>query len=847
MIPILYDNKETSFNNNGIGLLTDAISCEVTEERNGSYELIFTYPITGQFYNDISEDFLIKAKPNEKSEPQLFRIYKSSKPINGIVTYNGEHISYELNGNPTPGLTVPNNTPLVSLTNLLDTAIFAHKFSSYSNIQTRATININEPCSVRSILGGKEGSILDVYGGEYEFDNYVVLLHAERGSQTDIVIEYGKNLTDIKQEKNISEVYTALFPYARYTPEGEDEQEQKITLPENVIILPSSQNYGHVRTAIVDISDMFDKDTEAFTIPNLRLKANQYIQKHSLDTPNINITASFVQLWQTKEYEAIAPLERVSLCDTVKVRFPKLGVDVKAKVIKTVYDTLREKYITVELGNAKSNFSETIKKQEIKLSNLSKEVKRQSSEAGLRLEAAIKNATELITGQKGGYVVLNPPERPQEILIMDSPDITTAQKVWRWNSAGLGYSSTGYTGTFGLAMTMDGAIVADYITSGVLDGALIKAGTVSAESISQSFKTVISEEIEDGISVIKSAIEQDFIAADNLLLSKITTIEDGITTAQTAIQQTKSDISLKVSKTSSYETATRNSAYPTNANTTAEQKTRLYFCTANEKYYYWNEITQAWVVTDSQSIYSAFIQTASGFKLSNNVSVDGSLVVSGTIDAARISTEIAQVNKSLNIGDASSKDTKFLKFNNGCSISSYVDYAGSNPPTGMQISATSLNLSSVSYLTGNWNFSQATVSGLSNYATSGHTHDYVPITHHNSSYRHNLYTKPYYSSNLCYVDASGSDIIFRNSSGGTITQTSNYATSGHSHSGYATTSHTHSNYASSSHTHSNYATYRGTHSTCTQPYYSSNFCYVDTDGSAITFRNSSGTIIKTIW
>ena len=522
MIPILYAKNESTFTHNGIGFLKDATKCTVTEERNGSYECSLQYPITGQWYDQITEGCIIKAKANDTSEPQLFRIYKSSKPLKGIVTYSAEHISYDLNGIPTLGFSVKNVTPQAAITRAIQDAGLPSAFTAISDISTLNSSTILTPCSVRAILGGQAGSVLDVWGGEFEFDNFVVKLHKHRGSDRGVSIEYGKNLKDLKQEANIADCYTHLMPYARYSQDGEGDEkiEVYVYLSEKVLPLNNAENIGHSKAYIMDFTDRFGEG-EAVTEEALRAKATAYAAAAELGVPKVNITVSFIQLWQTEEYKNIAPLERVMMCDTVAVRFSKLGVTARAKVIKTTYNTLEEKYDSVELGDAKSSFADTVNKQQAAIEEIKTSVQKGQAAATEQLKKAIANATSLITGHSGGYVVLNPAEKPQEILILDAPTLEEAVNVWRWNSGGLGYSSTGYNGEYALAMTMDGAIVADFINAGILNGALLQADSVQASSISQEYKTAVTNEI----GVATSSVEQAFIAADEHLLSVIKGIE----------------------------------------------------------------------------------------------------------------------------------------------------------------------------------------------------------------------------------------------------------------------------------------------------------------------------------
>ncbi len=496
MIPILYEKNASDFGNNGIGHLKDTISCKVTEERNGAYTLNLQYPIAGAWYRSITEGSIIKAKVNETSELQLFRVYKSSKPMKGVVTFYAEHISYDLKGLPLLQFSVKDTTAEAALNAGFAASLLPHRFTVRSDISSLGTINITKPRSLRNFCGGEAGSVLSVWKGEFEFDNFVVRLHKQRGADNGVVINYGKNLTDAKQERNISACYTHFCPYAVKRTETTNElgeviesTEETITLPEGMIELIDPENIGHLKALTLDISDKFEYD-EDFITENLRKHAEEYIKSHKLGVPDVNITLSFMQIWDSPEYAGIAGFERVALCDTVTVYFENLGINAVAKVIKTEYDSLAERFTKIEIGDAKSSLTDTISGIKESINDTQKSLTESEKAASEALQNAIARATDRITGNSGGHVVLYPPNYPQEILIMDSPDKETALRVWRWNSSGLGYSSKGYNGPFGLAMTMDGEIVADYITTGTLNainilGCTIKGGSLD---INDNFK-----------------------------------------------------------------------------------------------------------------------------------------------------------------------------------------------------------------------------------------------------------------------------------------------------------------------------------------------------------------------
>jgi phage minor structural protein len=468
MIPILFSADATSFNNNGLGALADCTSCKVTEKRNGEYILTMQYPLDGIHFKDIQKSCIIWVKPSDGANNQAFRIYKTKKPINGIVTIEAEHISYQLSMIPTMPFTAESAS--AALQGLKTNAAEPCPFFFYTDKQTIATYTQEQPASIRSRLGGVSGSILDVYGGEYEFDNYDVHLWANRGSDKGVTIRYGKNLIDLKQEENIQNVVTGVVPFFA-------NEDTLVTLPEKVVESEYVDLYPYPRTVILDLSSEWTDEVP--TVEQLRQRAQKYIEDNDIGIPKVSIDVSFIALWQTEEYKDIAPLERVNLCDTVTIIFEKLGIEAKAKVISTEYDVLRERYTKIEVGDAKSTLATTIV-------NIDSTTNTKIQTATSFLQKAIIHATDMITGGLGGYVYLKPNANgyPEEILIMDSPDIETAVNIWRWNKNGLGFSSNGYAGPYGTAITSDGQIVADYITAGTLNGDLIQAGTVNTSALS---------------------------------------------------------------------------------------------------------------------------------------------------------------------------------------------------------------------------------------------------------------------------------------------------------------------------------------------------------------------------
>lgn len=471
MIPILYKADATEFDTYGIGALSECTLCEVTEERNGAFECTLKYPVSGILFSELKNERLIKAKPNDTSKEQLFRIYRITTPINGIVTIYAQHISYDLSNIAELMWSSALISPSLAMSRLFTKTATTHNFKCSTDFSSAKPFSVSKPKSVRACLGGSEGSMLDLWGGEYEWDNFKVILHTKRGKDNGVVIEYGKNLTEMEQDNDFTDVYTDILPYAVFSDES---MEKVITLSE--ITLPIIDNPTRQKTLIKDFTEFFE-DKASINENSLRNKAKNFIKANPLGVETPTLTVAFEPLWKQPEYSAI--LERVSLCDTVTIRHSALGITAKSKVIKTVYDSLAEKYVSITLGTAKSNFVNTVGDIKTELS----EVKNKTEHFPLLINTAVKNATSLITGQNGGYVVINTNSvsgQPYELLILDAPTIEGAVNVWRWNVGGLGFSKNGYNGPYETAITSDGQIVADFITSGTLTANIIKAGVISS-------------------------------------------------------------------------------------------------------------------------------------------------------------------------------------------------------------------------------------------------------------------------------------------------------------------------------------------------------------------------------
>ena len=525
MFPVLYPPNATDFSTFGLGVLTDTISCEVTEERNGVFECLLKYPVSGQHYRLIIKECIIKAKPNDTAADQAFRIYRITKPLNGIVTIYGQHISYDLANVPVLPFSTERRSPQLILSQLLagDT-----RFTGWTDYSDAKAFSVAQPKSVRACLGGTEGSMLSKWYGEFEWDNFTVKFHSHRGQKTGVIIEYGKNLTALEQDEDNSGVYTALLPYAVYTPEGSD-TETVVTLPEVTLPIVTSE-IVRAKTLIMDFSDQFGSDT-VITEEALRTKAKSYIKANPLGATIPTVKVSFEPLWKQPEYSAL--LERVNLCDTVTIRHSLLGVSVSAMVIETVYDTLAERYKSISLGQSKSSMITTISEVQSTVDKVESTVGRFPK----LLQTAIGKATGLITGQSGGYVVIHTAEengQPYELLILDAPSIDEAVNVWRWNVGGLGFSHNGYNGPYETAITADGQIVADFITSGSLVANIIKAGVIQSQDGSSYW------DLESGEVVLRAYVSTDEFAEKTAYLQQNA---DGLNSYVATLTETMESVS----------------------------------------------------------------------------------------------------------------------------------------------------------------------------------------------------------------------------------------------------------------------------------------------------------------
>ena len=463
---VLFPSGATTFETQGLGSIVDAISCNVHEVLNGEYELEMQYPITGTQYGNLQNRRIIFSKHDPYSEPQPFRIYRITRPMNGIVSIYARHVSYDLAGIPV-GVFDANNAQS-AMQGLKNNSLVANPFLFETTMPTVANFSCQYPQPCRNLLGGQEGSILDVYGGEYEWDEWTVHLQSRRGSDNGVRITYGKNLIDIEQDENIANLKTGIIPYWINSETGE-----VIYSSPQIIQAPGEFNFSSV--VPVDFGEQFESQP---TPQELAEAGQEYITDNKIGVPTVSIDLSFAQLEQYSLYESTEALERVRIGDTVHVFFAQLGINVSSRVVETNYDPILNRYNSVSVGSVRADIAGTIADQQQQIDDLT-----QNPTLSSAFKKAVTSLTQTILGAKGGSVRFLDTDgdgEPDTLYIADDPDPSKAQKVWRFNYEGWGASENGYNGPFEIGATLNDGIVANFITAGVLNGDLIQTGTIQS-------------------------------------------------------------------------------------------------------------------------------------------------------------------------------------------------------------------------------------------------------------------------------------------------------------------------------------------------------------------------------
>ena len=372
MRPILFNKNEQSFDTYGLGEL-NVTKGTVTRERNGNYTLYAEIPVSDPMVASIEKEMKLKADAGLRTKNQTFEISRIVKDSSNIVKIYGQHISHKLeymglvNGRPFSG------SAFTALAIWHNATIGDLRFDVWSDIQTtgKGVFDISKMENARQALGGVEGSILDIYGGEYEFDNMTVRLHKQLGRTAPTVLEYGRNILSAELDETIESAYTSVLPFATYTPdkpEGDTSDSQPdpvtVTLPENYVDSKYKALYAHRRIKVVDFSSEFKSDSKSKDIPTpdkLRKIANDYMERNEIGKPKINIKIEYADLARTLDYADRGWIEEVELCDIVPVYYPQIGLtDETLKITTITYDFVNERNESVEFGDIGTNVRATM-------------------------------------------------------------------------------------------------------------------------------------------------------------------------------------------------------------------------------------------------------------------------------------------------------------------------------------------------------------------------------------------------------------------------------------------------------------------------------------------------------
>ncbi|HFK6786070.1 TPA: phage tail spike protein [Listeria monocytogenes] len=481
--------------NNGLGTLTNIANAVVSEERQGAFTFSFTYYAPNDFDDDyeiqkvlfenLKKRAVVKVKVNDFDGEKLFRIDESQfdaigefKEITAIAI-----AQYDLAANSFVGVDKKSITPATALNEVLRAAVVPNKFTAWSDISITSNYKLDYK-TVAEAIAGTEGSIIDTWRTELEWDDFTIRLWKNRGTNRGVRIAYAKNLVGLV-ETETGDVTTRIIPFARIDDGVGGEIELRLS---ETVIDAENVNETEIPLALpVDFSSEM-QDAGYTTEDKLRTLAQAWFEKTGNNIPKISLEVDFVQLAKTEEYKEFAVLERVALFDTVEVWHERYNKKIETRVNKYTYDPIDELYLTLELGDAKYSLSASSEMSARENAQLADKINGNYS----FIEDAIKKATNLITGNSGGYVVLYPPSRPAEIMIMDTEDVTTSKDVLRINKSGIGFSSSGIDGPYETAWTLDGDFNAKFITAGTLraidiEGVTITGSTVQADLFSAQF------------------------------------------------------------------------------------------------------------------------------------------------------------------------------------------------------------------------------------------------------------------------------------------------------------------------------------------------------------------------
>lgn len=556
---VLYNATETNFKTMGLGPLRDAESRLITEGRNGVFELNMKYPITGVLFNELQNNRIIKANAGHELKDQRFRIAKISKIFeeNGekYINVYAEHVSYltqELAMKPEVYINGYNAD--VAIKTWKNAILDKNPFEVSSDILTTGTTSwhIRDVENPRMALGGVKGSLLDIYGGEYKFDNYKISLLKQRGKRANTIIKYGRNLISLEQEEYITSTYTTIFPYAIYDDDG---VEKLITVDGYLVDSEHVDKYPNRKVLNVDFSSEFDTENNRPTTAKLKNLAEKYIKANDIGIPKVSIKLDYIDLSQTLDYKDLAVFEEVNLCDELPVYFAEMGIKTTAKVVRVVWNDIMDRYESIELGEPKTTLGTII-------NNIDKNV--------TEIKTAV-NETQLAANGKN--TIFRGPDTPTAKEIGDMWYKPVGDEVifhiWNGQAWEEIFSTAGLTEVKKIAeeAATEAEAAKESANQAVVDAnqAISDAGFAkdsadkAKEKASQAAINAVqaiadAQKAIDSVDTLDQSVKTEITTINGQISQKanqvtVDKIQGTVTTHGTQINQNKNDIALKASQT----------------------------------------------------------------------------------------------------------------------------------------------------------------------------------------------------------------------------------------------------------------------------------------------------------
>ncbi|OTO00972.1 phage minor structural protein [Enterococcus faecium] len=519
----IYDKNDANnlaehlYDTQGLGALSDWLTATVSNKLNGAEIFQGTYPISGTNADLIVEGRIIQCYVDENRAKQRLRIYYAKTSVIGnTIEVKAEPIFNDIRKSVLNKY--DSGTEKITATQAWQNAkalakpAIPSQFSFSSLVDTLANVKI-EKANFLEFFGGKEGSILDRFHGEFLKDNNTLHHETRLGTDHKIKAIYTKNLTGLDLEIDAQSVLVGVYPFISSSSEGEEE----ITLPEEVIFTDYVDDYPAGYVSFVDFKD------KATDVATLREAAKDWL-KTNIDKqkPQVSGSIELVPLRHQRGYEKFVDLEKVSMGDGVDVYHPQLKVNMSARIVEYTFNVLTNSYDKLVVGNVKTNFLENTENNVSNLINDAIDQLKNGGEISDLINDIVDHQTDMITGQDGGYVLLDPKEAPSRILIMDTPDKNTARNVLQINNAGIGFSKNGINGTYDTAWTLDGGFNASFITAGEIVGitirgtTLISDGTDYRTSIANGKMTWYSKKVNKDIMELEA---RDYVSADAGIVS----------------------------------------------------------------------------------------------------------------------------------------------------------------------------------------------------------------------------------------------------------------------------------------------------------------------------------------